>query len=78
MNVITYIGTAGAREVIRNFEFGSSNKKLKFNVLLTTYELVLRDAKELADIKWQVLAVDEVSVLLMSDHNPLSIFRLTG
>jgi len=30
------------------------------NVLLTTYELTLRDAKELGDIKWQVLAVDEV------------------
>jgi chromodomain-helicase-DNA-binding protein 1 len=29
-------------------------------VLLTTYELTLRDAKELCDIKWQVLAVDEV------------------
>lgn len=60
MNVITYIGTAAAREVIRTYEFGPSNKRLKMNVLLTTYELTLRDAKELADIKWQVLAVDEV------------------
>jgi chromodomain-helicase-DNA-binding protein 1 len=60
INVVTYIGTAAAREVIRNFEFGPSNKRLKMNVLLTTYELVLRDCKELADIKWQVLAVDEV------------------
>ena len=60
MNVITYIGTAPAREVIRSYEFGSSNKKLKMNVLLTTYELTLRDVKELGEIKWQVLAVDEV------------------
>lgn len=60
LNVITYIGTASAREVIRTYEFGPSNKRLKMNVLLTTYELTLRDAKELADIKWQVLAVDEV------------------
>jgi len=60
INVITCIGTAAAREVIRNFEFGPSNKKLRLNVLLTTYELTLRDAKELGDIKWQVLAVDEV------------------
>ena len=64
MNVITYIGTAPAREVIRNYEFGPSNKKLKMNVLLSTYELVLRDSKELADIKWQALAVDEVSMSL--------------
>lgn len=62
MNVITYIGTAAAREVIRTYEFGPSNKRLKMNVLLTTYELTLRDAKELADIKWQVLAVDEVRI----------------
>lgn len=60
MNVITYIGTAAAREVIRAYEFGPSNKRLKMNVLLTTYELVLRDIKELGDIKWQALAVDEV------------------
>jgi chromodomain-helicase-DNA-binding protein 1 len=63
INVITYIGTASAREVIRKYEFGPSNKKLKLNVLLTTYELTLRDAKELCDIKWQVLSVDEVRTL---------------
>lgn len=60
MNVICYIGTATAREVIRNYEFGPSSKKLKMNVLLTTYEITLRDSKELSDIKWSVLAVDEV------------------
>jgi chromodomain-helicase-DNA-binding protein 1 len=77
MNVITYIGTAPAREVIRTHEFGPSNKKLKMNVLLTTYELTLRDAKELGDIKWQALAVDEVksactfpSFLLKSNVRP--------
>jgi len=60
MNVITYIGTAAAREVIRSYEFGPSNKKLRLNVLLTTYELTLRDAQQLGEIKWQALAVDEV------------------
>ena len=60
INVVTYIGTAAAREVIRVHEFGPSNKKLRLNVLLTTYEITLRDAKELGDIKWQLLAVNEV------------------
>lgn len=83
LNVITYIGTASAREVIRKFEFGPSNKKLKLNVLLTTYELTLRDSKELGDIKWQVLSVDEVrtpfpvsELLLKPAQNPLKAHRL--
>jgi chromodomain-helicase-DNA-binding protein 1 len=66
INVITYIGTAAARDVIRTYEFGPSNKKLKMNVLLTTYELTLRDAKELGEIKWQMLAVDEVGSSMSS------------
>lgn len=74
LGVVTYIGTALARDTIRRYEFyagtpgagvngagGSGSKKVKMNVLLTTYEIVLRDAKELGEIKWQVLAVDEVS-----------------
>lgn len=67
INVITYIGNAPAREIIRTYEFGASNKKLKMNVLLTTYELTLRDAKELGEIKWQSLAVDEVCPILFID-----------
>ncbi|KIK92120.1 hypothetical protein PAXRUDRAFT_830263 [Paxillus rubicundulus Ve08.2h10] len=75
LNVITYIGTATAREVIRTYEFGLSNKRLKMNVLLTTYELTLRDAKELADIKWQVLAVDEAHRLKNSESQLYEALR---
>ncbi|KAJ7594285.1 SNF2 family N-terminal domain-containing protein [Mycena floridula] len=75
LNVITYIGTAAAREVIRNYEFGVSNKKLKLNVLLTTYELTLRDAKELGDIKWQALAVDEAHRLKNSESQLYEALR---
>ncbi|KAF8740791.1 hypothetical protein AX14_007167 [Amanita brunnescens Koide BX004] len=75
INVITYIGTAASREVIRNFEFGPSNKRLKMNVLLTTYELTLRDCKELADIKWQALAVDEAHRLKNSESQLYEALR---
>ncbi|KAJ7217880.1 SNF2 family N-terminal domain-containing protein [Mycena pura] len=75
INVITYIGTAHAREVIRQYEFGPSNKKLKMNVLLTTYELTLRDSKELGDIKWQALAVDEAHRLKNSESQLYEALR---
>jgi len=64
LDVITYMGNSRARSIIRHYEFGQTggNRKpqLKFNVLLTTYELVLKDAPDLSNIKWQALAVDEV------------------
>ena len=60
ISVICYIGNAQARENIRKYEFGEVPKKMKLNVLLTTYELVLRDAAELAPVKWKALLVDEV------------------
>jgi chromodomain-helicase-DNA-binding protein 1 len=75
INVITYIGTAAAREVIRTYEFGPSNKKLKMNVLLTTYELTLRDSKELGEIKWQALAVDEAHRLKNSESQLYEALR---
>ncbi|KAF8964529.1 SNF2 family N-terminal domain-containing protein [Flammula alnicola] len=75
INVITYIKTAPAREVICQYEFSASNKKLKMNVLLTTYELTLRDTKDLADIKWQALAVDEAHCLKNSESQLYEALR---
>jgi hypothetical protein len=59
LNVIAYVGTGPSRAMIREYEFGSV-KKLKFNVLLTTYEFALKDQADLGAIKWQYLMVDEV------------------
>jgi chromodomain-helicase-DNA-binding protein 1 len=59
MNVICYQGDNNARKVIRDYEFYLPSGKVKFNVLLTTFEIVLKDKDDLGSIKWAFLAVDE-------------------
>ena len=53
---------------IREYEwFFRSNRKIKFNVVLTTYEIVLKDKDELGNLKWAVLMVDEAHRLKNAD-----------
>lgn len=67
LNVVEYHGCAKARAMIRQYEWHASvpnelNKKTsayKFNVLLTTYEMVLADSSHLRGVPWEVLIVDE-------------------
>ncbi|GMN64032.1 hypothetical protein TIFTF001_033108 [Ficus carica] len=66
LNIVEYHGCAKARATIRQYEWHASpqdlNKKTaayKFNVLLTTYEMVLADSSHLRGVPWEVLVVDE-------------------
>ena len=62
VNAIVYVGDTKSREVIREFEFHSkrrSDREFKFEVLITTYELVLKDADILSHVRWNFLVVDE-------------------
>ncbi|KAL8063013.1 hypothetical protein ABFX02_01G000800 [Erythranthe guttata] len=78
MNVVMYVGTAQARNVIREHEFyhpknqkkskkkksgqavsESKQDRIKFDVLLTSYEMINMDSLSLKPIKWECMIVDE-------------------
>lgn len=73
LNVIVYHGNADGRQVIRQYEWwyeppfvmkeaSAQYKKsgaTKFNVMITTFEIALKEAKELSRIPWKALIVDE-------------------
>lgn len=62
MNIIVYVGTRASREVCQQYEFyndKNSGRMIKFDALLTTYEVILKDKAVLSKIKWNYLMVDE-------------------
>lgn len=60
MNFVTYLGDVKSRDIIRQFEWSyDSSKRLKFNAILTTYEIVLKDKAFLGNLSWAALLVDE-------------------
>ncbi|KAA8537227.1 hypothetical protein F0562_029705 [Nyssa sinensis] len=83
LNVVEYHGCAKARAIIRQYEWHASdpnglNKKTasyKFNVLLTTYEMVLADSSHLRGFPWEVLVVDEGHRLKNSSSKLFSLLN---
>ncbi|CAG0882725.1 unnamed protein product [Darwinula stevensoni] len=68
LNLVTYIGDVNSRNLIRQYEWCHlGNKRLKFNAILTTYEILLKDKAFLGSISWAVLVVDEAHRLKNED-----------
>ncbi|XP_070517444.1 chromodomain-helicase-DNA-binding protein 1 isoform X3 [Cardiocondyla obscurior] len=68
LNFVTYLGDVSSRNIIREYEWCfQGSKRLKFNVILTTYEIVLKDKALLGALNWAVLLVDEAHRLKNDD-----------
>ena len=62
MNTVVYHGTGQSREIIRQYEWyypGEKKTVPKFTVLITTYEIAMKESNLLTRFKWQYLAIDE-------------------
>ncbi|GAX11583.1 chromodomain-helicase-DNA-binding protein 6 [Fistulifera solaris] len=73
LNVLLYHGSADAREFLVEQEFYFTDQFIprpdaiklkkqhvtKFHVLITTYEVILKDVQVISKIKWKALIVDE-------------------
>ncbi|KAL4434102.1 hypothetical protein ABPG75_000543 [Micractinium tetrahymenae] len=63
VNTIVYVGDAQSREVMRAFEWETGlppgQRQYKFDALITTYEMVLKDSELLRPIRWGYMMVDE-------------------
>ena len=81
MIVNTYHDTGGGRDmrdIIREFEWyykGRSRRLLKFHALLCTYDDMIRDYEELAEIPWRAVVVDEAHRLRNVNSKLLECMR---
>ncbi|XP_049594392.1 chromodomain-helicase-DNA-binding protein 1 [Syngnathus scovelli] len=68
MNIVVYLGDISSRNMIRTHEWMHvHSKRLKFNILLTTYEILLKDKSFLGSVNWAFIGVDEAHRLKNDD-----------
>lgn len=84
MDCIVYHGNTESREIMKNYEFHffdssgrvDRSKPIKFNILVTTYEVAMKDIRLLQRIHWRCLIVDEAHRL--KNHQSRLVEQLKG
>lgn len=66
MNVVVYHGSQQSKSMIQEYEFYFKNEEgepikeiTKFNVLITTFEIIVTDFQELKSFNWRICVIDE-------------------
>ncbi|KAG8231203.1 hypothetical protein J437_LFUL010900 [Ladona fulva] len=83
MNVIVYHGSTASRNMLQEYEMfyrdekGCPMKDLpKFNVLITTFEIIIADCLELREFTWRLCVIDEAHRLKNRNCKLLEGLRL--
>lgn len=83
LNVITYHGSSTSREMLKEYEMYYRNENgnritscYKFQVMITTFEIILSDCLELREIPWRCCIIDEAHRLKNRNCKLLEGLRL--
>jgi len=75
LRVLIYHGTQAAREIMSDFEFRKPNGALLFDVVLTTYEMVIAGVEHLSVVPFGVSVLDEAHRLKNSKSMAIQALR---
>jgi len=83
LNVITYHGSSTSREMLKEYEMFYRNEQgnritsvYKFQVMITTFEIILSDCLDLREIPWRCCIIDEAHRLKNRNCKLLEGLRL--
>lgn len=56
LNAVIYHGDAHTRDIIHEYEWSFPNsQQVKFNVLVTSYEMLLQESSRLSKVTWKYM-----------------------
>ena len=80
LNIIVYHGSNASRTMLQEYEFFFKDDKkrelYKFNVLITTFEMIISDCMELREVPWRLCVIDEAHRLKNKNCKLLEGLRL--